>query len=175
MHVILPTTPVIQHLNVTSKSFSEGKTIPQKFTCDGININPSLDISFIPNRSKCLAILVEDTDAPINSWTHWLVWNIPVMHHIPENLKVGVNGLNDFSRSFYCGPCPMSGTHRYVFKVYALDSLIHLESRSKKNEFLRALSGHVLAYGELSAFFTRKNSMQTQLVEKSKPVLYKAD
>lgn len=150
--------PFIQRLNVTSKSFNEGGTIPQKFTCDGINVNPSLDISFIPNQAKSIAILMEDPDAPINTWIHWLVWNIPVMHVITENIKVGVQGLNDFSRSFYCGPCPMSGSHRYVFKVYALDSLIDLASRSKKTEFLRAINGHVIAYGELTGVYTRKTT-----------------
>jgi Raf kinase inhibitor-like YbhB/YbcL family protein len=150
------TLPTIQQLNLTSKSFLEGGTIPRKFTCDGININPSLELSFIPNQTQSLAILMEDSDAPINTWIHWLVWNIPVMHLIPENLKVGVNGLNDFLRAFYCGPCPMNGNHRYVFKVYALDVLLDLKPRSKKNEFERAISGHVLAYGELTAFFSRK-------------------
>jgi Raf kinase inhibitor-like YbhB/YbcL family protein len=146
----------IQQMNITSKSFLEGGSIPQKYTCDGININPSLQLSFIPNQTKSLAILVEDPDAPISTWIHWLIWNIPVMHLIPENLNLGVNGLNDFARAFYCGPCPMSGTHRYVFKVYALDTLLDLKPRSKKNEFMRAISGHEIAYGEITGFYTRK-------------------
>lgn len=160
--------PFIQRLNVTSKSFSDGGSIPQKFTCDGVNVNPSLDISFIPNQAKSLAVLMEDPDAPINTWIHWLVWNIPVMHTITENLKVGVQGLNDFSRAFYCGPCPMSGQHHYIFKVYALDTSLKLEPRSRKHEFLRAINGHVIAYGELAGLYTRKKTSKMHDEQKIK-------
>lgn len=159
--------PFIQRLNVTSKSFKDVGSIPQKFTCDGINVNPTLEISFIPNQAKSLAILMEDPDAPINTWTHWLVWNIPVMHSITENLKVGVQGLNDFSRAFYCGPCPMSGCHHYVFKVFALDTLLNLEPRSRKHDFLRSINGHVIAYGELTGLYTRKSN-QIKDIDKQK-------
>jgi hypothetical protein len=146
----------IKLLKLTSSAFNDNEEIPVKYTCDGLNQSPSFDIENIPLESKCLAIIVEDPDAPINTWVHWLVWNIPVTHHIQENTSKGINGLNDFSRKFYCGPCPMSGTHHYLFKVYALNELLHLSENAKKNELERAMSNKIIAFGQLTGIYSRK-------------------
>ena len=149
----------IKVLGVSSMAFINNGNIPKRYTCDGLNINPPLDISSIPLDAVSLAIIMEDPDAPINTWIHWLVWNIPVTHSLQENASRGVNGLNDFCKHFYCGPCPMSGTHHYVFKVYALDCLLNLHANTKKRELEKEMSDHILAYGELIGFYGRKNHL----------------
>ena len=154
IHSILE--PSIKYLNVQSKAFSENEMIPKKYSCDGININPPLEISFIPNETVCLAIIMEDPDAPINIWSHWIVWNIPVTHHIVEDMHLGINGLNDFNKYFYCGPCPMAGVHQYVFRIFALDTLLDLKPNTRKYDLERAMAGHVLAYGELTGYYGKK-------------------
>lgn len=146
---------LISKLSVQSKSIIEGKMLPRKFTCDGININPSLEIAFIPQETVSLAVIMEDPDAPISTWIHWLVWNLPVAHLIPENMKKGNCGKNDFSKNSYCGPCPMAGIHQYVFKVYALDTLLELPPSTKKTDLIKKMSGHILAYGELKVKYGR--------------------
>ena len=129
--------------------------IPRKFTCDGINVNPSFSISFIPQDAISLAIIMEDPDAPINTWIHWIVWNIPITHLIQENCNLGINGLNDFSKHFYCGPCPMSGSHHYIFKFYALDTVLNLHANTRSLQLEKAMAGHVVAYGEFTGFYKR--------------------
>jgi Raf kinase inhibitor-like YbhB/YbcL family protein len=146
----------IKYLNVQSKAFSENEMIPKKYSCDGINVNPPLEISFIPNETVSLAIIMEDPDAPINIWSHWVAWNIPVTHHILEDMHLGKNGLNDFNKHFYCGPCPMAGMHQYVFRVFALDTLLELKANTRKYDLEKAMAGHVLAYGELAGYYGKK-------------------
>jgi Raf kinase inhibitor-like YbhB/YbcL family protein len=146
--------PSIDVMHITSDAFLEMQSIPKKYTCDGLNVNPSLHIESIPKDAVCLAIMMDDPDAPINTWNHWLVWNIPITHQIVENSKKGIAGMNDFSKHFYCGPCPMNGEHHYIFKVYALDTLLQLNAQTKKYQFEKAISGHVLAYGELIGKYT---------------------
>ena len=148
----------LKTLHVTSKAFSTGDTIPKKYTCDGLNVSPPFEISFIPNDAVCLAIIMEDPDAPISTWYHWLIWNVPVTHHIDENGAHGIQGLNDFSRRFYCGPCPMSGVHNYVFKIYALDALLNVPPNIKRKELEIEIANHVLAYGEISGFYGREST-----------------
>lgn len=152
------TDTVTAEMKITSKSFDDGASIPKKYTCDGINVNPALDIAFIPQETVSIAIIMEDPDAPISTWIHWLVWNIPVMHQLPEHLKKGNCGMNDFSKTTYCGPCPMSGRHQYVFKVYALDILLDLPPTTRKPELIKKMKGHILAYGELKARYGRSLS-----------------
>jgi hypothetical protein len=144
-----------KQLDITSIAFKNGETIPIKYTCDGININPPLDINNIPLQAKCLAIIVDDPDAPINTWVHWLAWNIPVTHHIKENELHGMEGINDFDQHRYSGPCPPSGTHRYFFKIYALDALLDLPSSTKKNQLEKAMSEHIIGFGQLVGLFTK--------------------
>ena len=145
-----------KQLKVTSAAFEDGQMIPSKYTCDGNNINPPLDIKNIPEEAQCLALIVDDPDAPIGTWVHWIVWNIPVTHHIKENQVHGVEGFNDFQQFHYGGPCPPSGIHRYFFKVYALDALLDLPSDSKKLQLERAMSDHIIGFGELVGLYQRK-------------------
>lgn len=144
-------------LTVTSTAFSAGDMIPSKYTCDGANINPPLDIQGIPENAKCLALIVDDPDAPAGTWVHWVVWNISVTEFIEENTAPGKEGLNDFRKHQYGGPCPPSGTHRYFFKVYALDALLELPEETKKDGLEKAMSGHVLATGELMGLYKRQH------------------
>ncbi|MBS1914744.1 MAG: YbhB/YbcL family Raf kinase inhibitor-like protein [Bacteroidetes bacterium] len=141
-------------LNVTSTAFNNNEAIPSKYTCDGKNINPPLSIEHIPLASKSLAIIVDDPDAPGGTWVHWVMWNIPVTHLIKENEAHGVQGLNDFSKHQYGGPCPPGGTHRYFFKIYALDCVLDIPASSKKENVEQAMSGHILAFGELTGLYS---------------------
>lgn len=136
-------------LKITSPAFTSGEFIPRKYTCQGDDINPSIDISGIPRDAQSLAIIVDDPDAPMGTWVHWVMWNIPVAGRIAENSVPGEEGWNDFKRKEWGGPCPPSGTHRYYFKVYALDDMLDLPSGSTKEELERAMEGHILGKGEL--------------------------
>lgn len=143
-------------MEISSVAFKEGEMIPSKYTCDGENVNPPLDIKDIPEVSKCLAIIVDDPDAPIGTWVHWVVWNIPVTHHIKEHHVPGKEGVNDFQQHHYGGPCPPSGTHRYFFKVYALDEILDLPDDTKKYQLEKVMSEHIIAFGEIMGLYTRK-------------------
>lgn len=145
-------------LRVSSDSFKPGGSIPSRFTCDGNDINPGLDIGDIPMEAKSLALIVEDPDAPGGTWLHWLVWNIPITHHIRENGNPGVQGMNDFDRCSYGGPCPPSGTHRYFFKLYALDSLLNVKEGAGRSEVEKAMRDHIVGYGELSGVYHRSKT-----------------
>jgi Raf kinase inhibitor-like YbhB/YbcL family protein len=142
-------------LEVTSTAFTEGGFIPQEYTCDAENINPPMDIENIPVEAKCLVLVVDDPDAPRGDWVHWLVWNIPVTHHISENQVNGIEGLNNFKQQRYGGPCPPSGTHRYFFKVYALNSLLDLPASTTKAQLEKAMSEHIIGFGELIGVYGR--------------------
>ncbi len=145
-----------KQLKVTSTAFHHEEIIPEKYTCDGKNVNPPLDIEHIPEEAQCLALIVDDPDAPINTWVHWIVWNIPVTHHIKEDEIHGTEGINDFQQYHYGGPCPPSGTHHYFFKVYALDALLDLKAKTKKIELEKAMSEHIIGFGELIGLYKRK-------------------
>jgi Raf kinase inhibitor-like YbhB/YbcL family protein len=142
-------------LRLTSAALDDEGNIRREYTCDGKDISPPLEIWSIPSEAKSLALIIEDPDAPAGIWLHWLVWNIPIMHHIHEDEIPGDQGLNDFGRNDYGGPCPPSGTHRYVFKVYALDDLIDLPEGSTRNQFEEAMRGHIVAYGEVTGIYKR--------------------
>lgn len=143
-------------LTVTSKAFENDGMIPARYTCDGMNINPPLDIENMPADAVCLAVIVEDPDAPGKTWVHWIAWNIPVTHHIKEDEVHGIEGLNDFGARHYGGPCPPSGIHRYFFKLYALDKILDMPSLSRKPELEKEMSGHIIAFGELIGLYKRE-------------------
>ena len=145
-----------KHLKVSSAAFGYEEQIPEKYTCDGKNISPPLDIENIPEEAKCLVLVVDDPDAPIATWVHWLVWNIPVTHHIKENEVHGKQGLNDFQQYHYGGPCPPSGIHRYFFKVYALKATLNLPVSTGRLQLERAMSEHIIAFGELVGLYERR-------------------
>lgn len=135
------------NMKIESPAFANGGMIPGRFTCKGANVSPELLISGIPAKAKVLALVVEDPDAPMGTWTHWLVWNIPPSTaRIPENaIPTGaVQGTNDFGKPQYGGPCPPFGSHRYYFKLYALDKPMALKAGAKRETLLAALKGHVL-------------------------------
>jgi Raf kinase inhibitor-like YbhB/YbcL family protein len=145
-----------KQMEISSSAFKNGEMIPSKYTCDGDNINPPIEIKNIPVEAACLVLIVDDPDAPIGTWVHWIVWNMPVTHHIKENEIHGAEGMNDFQQYHYGGPCPPSGTHRYFFKVYALDALLDLPVDTKKIQLERAMSEHIIGFGELIGLYKRK-------------------
>ncbi|MDV3308721.1 MAG: YbhB/YbcL family Raf kinase inhibitor-like protein [Cyclobacteriaceae bacterium] len=143
-------------ISVTSTAFTEGQSIPRKYTCDGDNVNPPLTIENVPAETKSLVLIVDDPDAPGGTWDHWVVWDIPAVTEILENSVPGTQGMNDSERQRYSGPCPPSGTHRYFFKVYALDTLLGLDPSSTKRDVEEAMKGHILAQGQLIGTYSRE-------------------
>jgi len=146
-------------MKLTSSAFSNNEMIPEKYTCDGENINPPLKIAEIPNEAKSLALIVDDPDAPMGTFNHWVVWNIDTsVEKIDENsLPAGAaEGRNDFGRTSYGGPCPPSGTHRYFFKVFALSEKLNLEPSAQREDLERAMEGRILEKTELVGLYRRK-------------------
>ena len=146
-------------MTITSPAFENGEPIPTKFTCDGEDINPPLVFANVPQEAKSLALIVDDPDAPNGMWVHWVVWNID-----PATTEVGVNkvpagaqlGVNDFRQTPYGGPCPPSGTHRYYFKLYALDLKMTLGAGTTKAVLEKAMKGRIIAQAELMGKYKRK-------------------
>ena len=145
-------------MKITSSAFHEGGNIPQKFTCDGLDTSLPLQITAVPSQAKSLVLIADDPDAPGGLFTHWLIWNIPPrISSISEGTAPqGVHGTNDFGKSDYKGPCPPPGTHRYSFKVFALDRELDLRSGAKRSQVDAAMKGHVIAQGELMGRYARK-------------------
>jgi len=143
-------------LELRSTVFSHNGHIPPKYSCEGENINPPLETSNIPDGTKTLALIVEDPDAPRGVFDHWLVWNILPNEAIAERSNPGISGTNSFGKTGYGGPCPPSGTHRYFFKVYALDTELDLPAGSDKKTLLSAMNDHILAQGELMGHYQKK-------------------
>lgn len=143
-------------IEVSSPAFADQGMIPVVYTCEGRDISPPLDFKHIPNEAVTLALIMDDPDAPGKTWVHWVLWNIPVTHHIKENEVHGEQGMNDFGRKSYGGPCPPSGTHRYFFKVYALSCTLNLPVETTKHALEKAMAGHILGYGELIGLYKRQ-------------------
>lgn len=144
-------------MKVSSPSFMEGGKIPAKFTCLGENVSPKLVLEDLPKNSKSIAIIMDDPDAPIGVFVHWLVWDIPPEKEIGEKSESGTKGYNSFGKMGYRGPCPPPGRgpHRYFFKVFALDSMLDLDSEIAPSELERMMEGHVLAKAQLMGIFER--------------------
>lgn len=144
-------------MNITSPAFSHKSFIPPTYTCKGENISPPLEFLNAPERSTSFALIVDDPDAPGKTWVHWVMWNIPPrtkrisQNSVPEG---AVEGMTDFGNPGYGGPCPPSGTHRYFFKLYALDTLLDLPTTSTKEELLHAMEGHVITQAELVGLYS---------------------
>jgi Raf kinase inhibitor-like YbhB/YbcL family protein len=147
-----------KQLKITSSVFDENNFIPAKYSCEGEDVNPPLAIENIPEEAKSLAIIVDDPDARTATWVHWVMWNIPVTHHLKENHIPGVQGINDFGRQKYNGPCPPQGTHHYYFKVYALDGVLDIPEGSNKLQLEKAMSDHIIAFGEIIGLYTRRSN-----------------
>lgn len=144
-------------MKVTSKAFQDGGMIPKQYTCEGANISPPLAWDVVPEKTKSIALVTEDPDAPGKTFIHWVAFNIPASaRELPENIPAqenisggGRQGTNDFKKVGYGSPCPPSGTHRYYFKLYALDTELTLDSSATKDQLLKAIDGHVLGEGQL--------------------------
>jgi hypothetical protein len=145
----------MKELKIKSPAFENNKLIPSKYTCDGEDVNPPLTIEGIPEKTKSLALIFEDPDAPAGLFVHWIVWNIPPMRMIKENSIPGMEGLNTKNKHAYHGPCPPGGTHRYFFKVYALDQKLSISGLAEKEVLENAMQSHVIAQGELIGLYRR--------------------
>jgi len=151
-------------MEIKSPAFAHGDLIPPKYTCDGADVSPPLSLAGVPAGTKSLALIADDPDAPAGTWVHWVVWNIPagtksLEEGIPakEALPNGVRqGTNDFRRVGYGGPCPPSGTHRYFFKLYALDTTLNLPATATKQDLEKGMQGHTLAQAELMGRYSRR-------------------
>lgn len=148
----------MSELSIASPAFSQDGMIPKRYTCDGSDVSPPLVIGNIPEGTKSLALIVDDPDAPAGTWVHWVVWNIEVgIREIPENTVPpgAIQGTNDFGKRKYGGPCPPSGTHRYFFKLYALNAPLTLEAGATKSQVEKAIGGHLLEKAELVGRYRR--------------------
>jgi Raf kinase inhibitor-like YbhB/YbcL family protein len=165
-------------LELRSSAFADGGMIPALFTCDGSDSSPPLEWSGVPAGARSLALICDDPDAPLGTWSHWVVVNLspevkalkkaipPGTTISPDSLEsagstgdkalTATQGENDFGKPGYGGPCPPSGTHRYFFRVYALDTTLGLESNAKRADVLKAITGHILAEGRLIGKYTRR-------------------
>jgi Raf kinase inhibitor-like YbhB/YbcL family protein len=147
-----------EKMKITSV-FSNNTKIPEKYACDGQDISPPLEISGIPGTAKSLALIADDPDAPAGNWVHWVVWNIEVEGSsikLSEGKSPGTEGTTSFGSLGYGGPCPPSGTHRYFFKVYALDTKLSLAEGVNKQQLEKAMQGHILDKAELVGLYSKK-------------------
>lgn len=144
-------------LILSSPAFEDQGYIPVEYTCDGKDINPPLEIKGVSREAKSLVLIVDDPDAPMGTWVHWVVFNInPLIDFIePGKPPGGIVGLNSWGEAKYGGPCPPSGEHRYFFKLYALDKKLELGHGVTKKEVVRAMEGHVLQSAELIGRYKR--------------------
>jgi len=143
-----------------SSAFAHGERIPTRYTCEGQNISPALEWSDPPRGTETFALIMDDPDAPSGTWVHWILFNLPATirdlserAHLPADSQ---EGWNSWGRPGYGGPCPPSGTHRYFFKLYALDTKIKLPPHPDKDQLLRAMENHVLAQTELIGTYSRR-------------------
>jgi Raf kinase inhibitor-like YbhB/YbcL family protein len=151
-------------LKIISRAFAQGKFIPDKYTCDGRNVSPPLAWTNVPRAAKELALIMDDPDAPSGTFVHWLVYRLPVSQtelqegipprgSFPNGARQGVNG---FGRIGYGGPCPPSGTHRYYFHLYALDSPLDLPPGVTREQLEQAMKNHILEEAQLMGYYARK-------------------
>ena len=150
-------------IKLTSTAFQDGDMIPAKYSCDGQNISPPINFSGLPPSAKSLALVCDDPDAPGKTWVHWVLYDLPpTATELAENIaheeklsKGGKQGKNDFGKIGYGGPCPPSGTHRYVFRLFALDNETGIEPGATKEQLMKAIEGHMVAEGELMGRYKR--------------------
>ena len=163
--IVEPTTEADMSFKLTSDAFANGQSIPAKYSCIGKNISPPLAWNDGPADTQSFALIMDDPDAPFGTWVHWVIYNIkPDMRSLQEDLPItGKNidpnaiyvGKNSSGNIGYDGPCPPSGTHRYFFKFYALDTVISLLPGATKEELLKEMDGHILAPAELMGTFSK--------------------
>jgi Raf kinase inhibitor-like YbhB/YbcL family protein len=145
-------------MQISSPAFQNGAAMPSEHTCDGPDLVPPLAFTDVPKNARSLALIMDDPDAPMGLWVHWLVWNIPPnTTAISKGQKIPyAQGTTSWNRPGYGGPCPPSGTHRYFFKLYALDTVLDLKPSARKPDLERAMSGHVLAEAQLMGTYKRR-------------------
>lgn len=143
-------------IGITSPEFAQGKAIPREFTGHGDDVSPPLDLTGVPHDAQALAIVMDDPDAPGGTFTHWTAWNIsPQTTSLERGAQLLAQGRNDFGTTGYRGPKPPSGTHRYYFRVFALDQQLGIPPNAPVDEVWRHLAKHTMAWGELMGTFTR--------------------
>ena len=156
-------TTKVKEMKITSSAFKEGEMIPSKYTCDGENISPQMQWTGFPEKTKSFALICDDPDAPSGDWVHWVVYNIPQsVTQLPENFPKDKTtgdgtklGTTDFRKTGYGGPCPPGGTHRYYFKLYALDILSDKEAGLTKAGLIKEMEGHILSQAQLMGKYKR--------------------
>lgn len=155
-------TPFVESevaMNLTSSAFTQGQPILAKFSCKGDDVSPPLAWDEPPAGTKSLALIMDDPDAPMGTWVHWVLFNLPAeTRSLAENFQPvapAIVGKNSWGKNAYGGPCPPSGTHRYFFKLYALDTMLSLSSNADKKSLLTAMEGHILAQAELMGTFSK--------------------
>jgi Raf kinase inhibitor-like YbhB/YbcL family protein len=149
-------------MQLTSKAFSEGGMIPRPYTCDGDDVAPQLAWENVPEGTKSFVLIMDDPDAPVGTWDHWIVYNIPdTVASLPDGaskdkmLRGGIEGVNSWGRTNWGGPCPPGGTHRYIFKLYALDTMLEPGDKPKKRDIEKAMEGHMLGQAQLMGRYKR--------------------
>lgn len=151
-------------MELTSLAFQNGGAIPAEYSADGADISPALKWEIPPDGTKSFALICDDPDAPMGTWVHWVVFDLPpdileLPKGIPPGPEVaggGNQGQNDSGNNGYSGPAPPSGTHRYFFKLYALDTILTLPTSTQKKDLEKAMEGHIIASSELMGTYTRK-------------------
>jgi len=150
--------------SLISPDFANGEPIPARYTCDGENIPPTLSWSDPPPGTKSLALIVDDPDAPVGTWTHWIVYNIPPdVRTMDQSFTPGIQindvkilfGKNSWGKQAYGGPCPPSGTHRYIFQLFALDILLGPKDRMTKNDLSAQMQNHILGFVQIMGTYTK--------------------
>jgi len=150
-------------MELSSLAFNDGDMIPDKYTCDGADVSPPLEWGLVPEGTKSIALICDDPDAPVGTWVHWVYYDIPAdTKGLPENIAPqenpdngGKQGTNDFRRIGYGGPCPPGGTHRYYFKIYALDTILNLPAGADKKQLLKAMEGHIIGQAQIMGKYKR--------------------
>lgn len=151
-------------LQLTSPAFQHAEMIPDRYTCRGQDVSPAVQWSGAPAQTMSFALIFDDPDAPMGTWVHWVVYNLPAeQDSLPEGVPVerqlqdgGLQGTNSWGRLGYGGPCPSSGTHRYFFRLYALDSRLDLAPGATKSQVVKAMEGHVLEQSELMGRYRKR-------------------
>jgi Raf kinase inhibitor-like YbhB/YbcL family protein len=162
--ILMGTGGGVMAFEIKSSAFAENGAIPSKYTCDGLDISPPLSWKDAPAGTKSFALISDDPDAPVGTWVHWVMWNIPAA---AASLKEGIDkssslsdgtkqGISDFKRPGYGGPCPPGGTHRYFFKLYALDTTLDLPENTTKAQLEKAMKGHILGQTQIIGTYSRQ-------------------
>ena len=163
LHAELPKKGSKMSMQITSTAFAHSEMIPDRYTCKGNDISPPLEWENAPEGSRSFALIFDDPDAPMGTWVHWVVYDLPAgCNKLPEDVPEvnpisggGVQGTNSWGRIGYGGPCPPSGTHRYFFRLYALDTVLGLEEGATKAQVLKAMEGHILDECELMGRYAK--------------------